>query len=86
MWGVETSRAGRTGKARRMKRRTATISEFPVVTEGGHTLPRKYKVLVALLLAVALVFSVAAVAGCKPKNALQAILKAKKIIVGTSAN
>ncbi len=47
---------------------------------------RKYKVLVALLLAVALVFSVAAVAGCKPKNALQAILKAKKIIVGTSAD
>ena len=49
-------------------------------------MPRKYKVLVALLLAVALVFSVAAVAGCKPKNALQAILKAKKIIVGTSAD
>ena len=47
---------------------------------------KKYKVLVALLLAVALVFSVAAVAGCKPKNALQAILKAKKIIVGTSAD
>jgi polar amino acid transport system substrate-binding protein len=69
-----------------MKRRTATISEFPVVTKGGHTLSRKYKVLVALLLAVALVFSVAAVAGCKPKNALQAILKAGKIIVGTSAD
>jgi len=54
--------------------------------EGGHTLSKKYKVLVALLLAVVLVFSVAAVAGCKPKNALQAILKAKKIIVGTSAD
>jgi polar amino acid transport system substrate-binding protein len=47
---------------------------------------RKYKVLVAILLAVSLVFSVAAVAGCKPKNALQAILKEKKIIVGTSAD
>lgn len=47
---------------------------------------RKYRLVIALLLAVALVFSVAAVAGCKPKNALQAILKAKTIIVGTSAD
>jgi polar amino acid transport system substrate-binding protein len=48
-------------------------------------LSRRYAVLIALLLALVMAVSVFA-GGCKPKNALQAIKKADKIVVGTSAD
>jgi ABC-type amino acid transport substrate-binding protein len=48
-------------------------------------LSRKHLILAALMMAVVMAVTVGA-AGCKPKNALQAIKKAGKIIVGTSAD